>query len=64
MYDSLNLVCKYEVMRERMVDPPPREQFIMFLVHNSFTYEFRCFSMHDSMYYCYVHTYFPDGSTV
>jgi hypothetical protein len=28
----------YEVMRERMIDPPPREQFILFLDHNTFAY--------------------------
>jgi hypothetical protein len=37
-------------MRERMVDPPPREQFILFLGHNNFAYGFRSFSMYYSHY--------------
>jgi hypothetical protein len=57
-------VPSYDVKREQMVDPKIRALFIMFLGYNRFTYEFRYFLIYYSVYYCDLHTYFRDGSTL
>ena len=54
----------YERMRKWMVISTRRQMFILFLGHNSFTYESCCFSMYYSLYYCNIHTYYFDESTV
>ena len=42
----------YENKHERVVDPPLREMFILFLGYNRFLYESRCFIIYHLLYYC------------
>ena len=57
-------VLEYEVMRERMVIWTRPGRFTPILGNNGLEYGFWWFSIYLLLYYCTVHAYFPDESTV